>query len=438
MRKIYKCETYFTNIMKSTQLLRDQKQELELEIKNKKIIKRQANNNFEDILNSKLIKVISGVRRCGKSIFSYMLLKDKNFAYINFDDERVVNIDTNQILSSFYEIYGKDLKYIFLDEIQNLENWELFVNRLHRAGFNLLITGSNAKLLSKELATHLTGRHITIELFPFSFSEYLKAINFKEDIQTSKGISLIKYELKNYLNFGGFPEIVVEKENSKIYIRELYRKIIERDIVYRYNISYKQTFREIAMSCLSNPGRKISYNKLKKQFGLGSEHTVKNYLFYLEEAYLIFLLNKYSFKPIEIQKSQKKIYAIDTGIINHLSLKFSEDYGHVFENTVAVELLRRKSFNPNLGIFYWKNTSHEEVDFIVKDGLIITQLIQVCYDIEDYDTKKREVRSLLKACKDLKCNNLVVINESYENEEEFNGNKIKFIPLWKWLLFNKL
>lgn len=367
-----------------------------------------------------------------------MLLDDKNFAYINFDDERLVPFNTNQIVSSFYDIYGKNFEFVFLDEIQNLEHWELFVNRLHRSGLNVFITGSNSNLLSKELATHLTGRHMTIELFPFSFMEYLRAKDFTEDIKTTKGISSIQHELNSYIELGGFPEIIVEKENPKIYTRELYKNIIERDVINRYNITYKKTFKEIAMNILRNPARLISYNKIKKHFNLGSEHTVKNYLSYLEETYLVFLVNKFSHKPVEIEKSEKKTYIIDSGIINILSTKFSKEYGHIYENIVAVELLRQKSFNPDLKIYYWKNAQQEEIDFVIKNGVKIESLIQVCYNIEDIKTKERKIRILIKASKELKCNNLLMITEEYEAEEEINWfktkRKIQYVPLWKWLL----
>lgn len=420
--------------MKLTLILKDQRKELEKYLKDKRIITREAQRYFKNIINSKLIKVTTGVRRCGKSVLTYMLLQNKTFAYMNFDDERLLNLDTNQILSSFHEIYGKSLKAVFLDEIQNLERWELFVNRLKRLGFNVYVTGSNARLLSKELATHLTGRHITIELFPFSFREYLKAVEFREDIETTEGKASLNRELKNYINNGGFPEIIVEKEDPKLYLRELYRKIIERDVVDRYDISYKKTFREIAMSLLSNPGRSISYNKIKKQFRLGSDHTVKNYISYLEESYLIFLLNRFSYKPVEVEKSEKKVYVIDTGIINNVSLRFSKDLGPIYENMIAIELLRKKSFNPNLEIYYWKDTHHREIDFVLKEGLNVKQLIQVCYNIDDYDTKEREIKALIKASKELRCNNLLIITEDKEEEEKINKKKIKYIPLWKWLL----
>ncbi|MBI2507680.1 ATP-binding protein [Candidatus Woesearchaeota archaeon] len=420
--------------MELTLLLRDQKRELDDWLKKKKIVEREAHESFKDVVASKLIKVIIGARRCGKSVLSYAFLQNEKFAYMNFDDERLTKFDTDEILSSFQEIYGKNVKNILFDEIQNLDKWELFSNRLKRQGFNIYITGSNSRLLSKELATHLTGRHITIELFPFSFKEYLKAMDFKEDTETTIGKGAIKRELENYLNNGGFPEVVVEKEDPKRYLRELYGRIVERDIISRYDIAYKKTFREIAIVLLSNPGRKISYNKIKKQFNIKSEHTIKNYISYLEEAYMIFLLNRFSFKPVEIEKSEKKIYAIDTGIINNVSIKHSQDYGRLYENLVALEFLRKKSFNPNLEFYYWKNIQHEEVDFVVKEKLKVGQLIQVCYDISDIDTKKRELRALLKASKELKCSNLLVITEDKEGEEKIKNKKIKYIPLWKWLL----
>ncbi len=436
-RKIYKYKE-FIRLVELITLLRDQKRELRELLKDKKIIKREAQAHYKDVQKSHLIKVIIGVRRCGKSVLANSFLQGKKFAYMNFDDERLSNYDTTQILSSFYEIYGKDVKILFLDEIQNLERWELFANRLQRLNFDVYITGSNSKLLSKELATHLTGRHIEIELFPFSFREYLRAINFKEEIESSIGKSLIKHELKNYLDNGGFPEIIVEKEDSRRYLRDLYGKIIERDVINRYDISYKKTFKEIAMALLSNPGGRISYNRLKKQFNIKSEHTVKNYISYLEEAYLIFLLNRFSYKPVEIEKSEKKVYAIDTGIINNVSIKFSNDYGRLYENSVAIELLRKKSFNSNLYIYYWKNEKHEEVDFVIKENLKVKQLIQVCHEIDNIKTKEREVRALLKAGKELKCNNLLVITEDMEEEkqEEWFGikRKVKYLPLWKWLI----
>ncbi len=432
LRKIYK-SSLFPAIMEIASVLRDQKQELKEREIRLRIIPREAEDRFKTLLNSKLIKVVLGVRRCGKSVLSSALLKGKPFAYVNFDDERLREVEANEILAALYQVYGKGFKFLFLDEIQNLDHWELFTNRLHRIGLNLIVTGSNAKLLSKELATHLTGRHLSLELFPFSFREYLKATNFKEEGTTTRGAALLKKELDQYLLNGGFPEIIVEKENPFLYLQELYRKIIERDIVERYEISYKKTFREIARTLISNPGRRVSYNKLKNQFQLGSEHTIKNYLSYLEEAYLLFFLSRFSFKPVEVEKSEKKVYAIDTGMAGSLSLGMTPDRGPSYENAVYLELLRKKSFSSQLEIYYWKNIQHEEVDFLLKENLKIKMLIQVCYDISFPEVKERETRSLLKASRELKCKNLLVITSDYEAEEKKGSATIKFIPLWKWL-----
>ncbi len=419
--------------MEYKRILKDQISELEEMMRSKKIVEREVQTSFKNIISSKLIKITTGVRRCGKSVFTYNILKNK-FGYVNFDDERLININPDEILSTLIEIHGEDLKTIFFDEIQNLKNWELFVNRLKRQGYDIFITGSNSRLLSKELATHLTGRHLSMEMYPFSFKEYLKAINFNKDTETTKGISLLKHELENYILNSGFPEIIVEKENPKIYLRELYRNIINRDIISRHNIAYRKTFKEISLSLLSNPGRVVSYNKLKKQFNLGSEHTTKNYLSYLEEAYLLLPLSKFSYKAKEIEKSEKKVYVIDSGIVNHVSIKTNIAFGFLLENVVAIDLFRKKSFNPDLWLYYFRDYQQNEVDFVLKEGLKVKQLIQVCYSLEDEETRKREIKGLLKASKELKCNNLLIITWDEEDEIKQENKLIKVIPLWKWLL----
>jgi len=306
-----------------------------------------------------------------------LLLKNRNFGYVNFDERELIKTNLDNLLSGVKEVYG-DVKILFLDEIQNVEGWELFVNSLQRKGYNLIITGSNAKLLSKELATHLTGRHIPLEIFPFSFREFLLSRDFKEDLKTTKGESLVKHYLEEYLNIGGFPEVVVKKENPNIYLRNLFYDIVEKDIIARYKIVFKSVIRELAITLISNFTNYISLKKLKEKFGLGSGHTIKNYLDYLKETYLFFFLNKFSFKPIEIEKSNKKIYCIDTGIINSVAIRFSENKGKFLENLVAIELLRRKNywFN-NWEIYYFKDYQQNEVDFLIKENLKIKQLIQV-------------------------------------------------------------
>ncbi|MGC8948664.1 MAG: ATP-binding protein [Thermoprotei archaeon] len=422
-------------ISKIKQILLDQKSELEDRIKRTKIVERELLNSLKEVTSSSLIKVITGVRRSGKSFLTYLLLKDVNFGYANFDDPLLLTVTPNDVLSMLIEIYGRGSSVLFLDEVQNLDKWELFVNRLHRGGYNVFITGSNAKLLSKELATHLTGRHIPIEIFPFSFREYLRSVGFSESLETTRGKSLIKHELMNYMMTGGFPEIVVEKENPKIYLRQLYNDIIEKDIIIRYNIAYKTTFREIALTVLSNFGRYVTFNSIKRQFGLKSDHTAKNYLSYLNESYLIFFINKLSFKPKEVEISPKKSYCIDTGMIQTLAIRFREDWGRIIENLVAIELLRRRSYwFKNWDIYYWRDYQQHEVDFVIKEGLRIKQMIQVTYASDKDEIERRELRSLIKASEQLNCKNLLIITWDYEDNIELDSKKIKFTPLWKWLL----
>ncbi|MBC7113044.1 MAG: ATP-binding protein, partial [Candidatus Methanomethyliales bacterium] len=383
---------------------------MEEKFKRTKVIEREVLSKLKEVMGSNLVKVTTGIRRSGKSFLTYSLLKDSDFGYVNFDEPILLNALAEDVLSSLIEIYGRNLKVIFLDEIQNLEDWELFVNKLQRSGYNVFITGSSAKLLSRELSTHLTGRHIPIEVFPFSFREYLKSVGFNEDLETTRGISLVKHELLNYIERGGFPEVVVEKENPRIYLRQLYNDIIEKDIIFRYNIAYKTTFREIALTALSNFGRQVTYNSLKKQFGLRSDHTAKNYLSYLNESYLIFYINKLSFKPREIEMSPKKIYCIDTGIIKTVSVGFREDFGRIMEDLVAIELLRRRSYwLKGADIYYWRDYQQNEVDFVMKEGTNAKQLIQVTYASGRDEIEKREIRAMIKASEQLNCRDLLII-----------------------------
>lgn len=416
----------------------DQKEEIELLSSRIKIIKRSSFEKYKAYTGSTQVKVIMGVRRCGKSILSYQLLKDKPFAYINFDDEALANLtaeDLNDVLEVFYEVYG-DFKYMLLDEIQNIAGWELFVNRLQRQKFNVIVTGSNANLLSKELSTHLTGRNIPLELYPFSFREFIKYHGvIVEDIGllSTKERGLLKKRLEEYISTGGFPEVVKDPANKKVYLQSLYSDILNKDIIIRYKIKFSKTLREIANSLMSNTASHVSFNKIKNMFHLKSVHTALNYMSFLEESFLFFLVPRFSYKAKERAIAARKIYAIDTGMIGALSVSFSRNIGKIYENMVFLELKRRSSMGQS-EISYWQDIYQNEVDFVVKEGRKIKELIQVCYDAGDYDTKKREVSALVKSGKELKCRKLIVITDDYEAEETIDGRKIKFIPLWKWLL----
>ena len=383
-------------------------------------------------IKSDLIKVIIGPRRAGKSSFSIRCLnKLSNFGYVNFDDEKLVDTTNyNEIISAVEDVYSKP-KYLLLDEIQNLAKWELFVNRLQRQGYNLIITGSNSKLLSFELATHLTGRYSSILLFTFSFKEFLK-FNGQEVTETET-----KARLNSYLELGGYPEPLVKKLNYKEYLSTLLDSIIYKDIVKRFKIRSAQGIEDLSSYLISNIAKDYSYNTLMQVTKCKSVHTVEKYLNYLEESFVLFKLHRFSFKVKEQINSPKKIYCFDNGFISAKAFKISRDIGRIYENTVAIKL-KKLELEGKISVFYWKNQQQQEVDFVIKKHAKVKQLIQVCYDITDLVVKKREIRTLILASKELKCRNLLVITNDYEaeNDKEWFGvkRKIKFIPLWKWLL----
>ena len=415
------------------QVIKRQKLEKE-QITNSDLVKRDVAGNIGTYLNKDIIKVVTGVRRSGKSIFCFMMLEGANVGYVNFDEKEMADLENyDEILKYIKEFYG-DVEYLFLDEVQNLDNWELWVNSLQRRGYNLLITGSNAKLLSRELATHLTGRHISVELFPFSFREYLDAVKFLPmDEYTEEEKGMVLNHLKKYMEVGGFPEVVVKGYDHK-YLQTLFDSIILKDVVQRHNVRYPDDLYNLARFLISSFSNEISYTKLKNTLKFRSVNTVKNYIGYLEDTYLVFHLDRFSFKQREQINSPKKIYAIDTGMANAHAFRFSENIGNLMENVVAVEFLRRISAaSSRIEMYYWKDPQHREVDFVIKEGADVSLLIQVCYDIDDPKTKERELRSLDRGASELNCSDLLVITWDYENMEEFKGNNIRFVPLWKWL-----
>jgi len=388
-------------------------------------------------LDSDILKVITGSRRVGKSVFSILLLREKNFAYLNFDDENLLKVTNyDEIIKAIFEIYPQP-EFVLFDEIQNLENWELFVNKLQRRGFNLVLTGSNAKLLGKELTTTLTGRYIPVEIFPFSFREFLCAKEFeiKKEIPVLPEVKGKILNLLNaYLKHGGFPEIVVKNLEPKIYLETLFDAILFRDVVKRYKVRFPQKIYDLATYLVSNFASLFSFTKLKNILEFRSINTAEKYMRYLENSYLIFTLNRFSFRVKEQIKTPKKVYLVDNGFILAKSSQFSKDSGKLMENLVFIEILRG-GYKPNKDVFYYKTSTGKEVDFVLKKGVEIETLIQVCYGIDDLETKKREMKSLIEASNELNCNDLLIITWDYEEEEEFKNKKIRFLPLWKWLLF---
>ena len=409
-----------------------QKQELDSKAKERYIMRK---SDFGKTASS-MIKVIIGPRRAGKSFFAVHFLKAQgNFGYVNFDDEQLAEAeDYDEIVNAMNSVYGNP-KTVLFDEIQNLPKWELFANRLQRQGYNLVITGSNSKLLSKELAAHLTGRHFLINIFPFSFREYLNFVKGEtgRDLTTSE----IKEKLSEYIVYGGYPEPLVKKMDYKEYLSTLFNSIVYKDIVKRHRIRFANEIEDMAFYLLSNIASEYSYNSLAKVTKIKSVHTLQKYAGYLEEAFIFFSISRFSYKVKEQISSIKKLYCFDNGFVYSKAFQGSPNEGKLYENAVASEL-KKEEMDNKLSVYYWKNVQQEEVDFVVKKGTKVVQLIQVCFDVRNPKAKDREVRALIKASKELKCKDLLVITENYSAEEskQWFGmkGKIKFVPLHKWLL----
>ncbi|MCX9083612.1 MAG: hypothetical protein CVT48_06430 [Thermoplasmata archaeon HGW-Thermoplasmata-1] len=422
------------DIEKIKRIIREQRVELKEILGSGQMIKREIPiEGLKTSLSAPNILAIIGVRRCGKSTFSAMLGGDRNYGYLNFDDERLLGMatgDLNQVLQAFYELYGNDLDFLILDEIQNVPGWELFANRLRRTK-RVILTGSNANLLSGELATHLTGRHVAFTMYPFSFKEFLKVRGIDADLYSTKSIAEIRNALQEYIKIGGFPEADILGRGI---VSGIYGDIVHKDIVLRHRVRNVGALSEMANHLVSMFSREFTYKALMRISGIKSINTVRNYMGYLESSYLIFSLKRFSFKLKEQSMAPRKVYCVDTGIINSAAFKFSEDRGRMMENIVAVELLRRISYFGNGEIFYWKDHQNREVDFVVKSGNPGGSLIQVTYASTREGIEEREIKNLVRASGELGCSDLLLITWDYEGEEVVDGKKIKIIPLWKWLL----
>lgn len=380
---------------------------------------------------NKLIRVIVGPRRAGKSTFAFQWLKDKNFAYVNFDDDRLSeNVSGDKMIEAVKAVYG-DTPHLLLDEIQNIPRWELFVNRLQRQGYQLVITGSNSQLLSSELATHLTGRFAEHQILPFSFREYLTAgnINPNEPVNLPEARGLILNHLDQYIKEGGYPEIVVDRLDPKSYLKTLFESILFKDIVKRYKVRFAQKLSDLGHYLMTNHSSEYSFSRLSKLLGFRSIHTVENYVCYLEQAYLTFSINRYSPSLKSQIKSPKKAYAYDNGMIHAVKFDTSPDTGRLLENLVGIELKRRRQ-----EFYSYQTEDNKKVDFAVKQGVSVRQLIQVCHDLSDHRTKQREFKALAKTADELKCRSLLVLTWAQKGGEEYKGYRIACQPVWEWLL----
>lgn len=420
------------------QILRDQREELNSTDFGQFISRREE--QLID-LDSPVAQIVIGVRRCGKSTLCQKVLKQSGvaFAYANFDDATLASLkatDQNMLLETLYRIYG-NFTHLFLDEVQNIDKWPLFVNRLLRQKIRLVLTGSNANLLGDDLSTHITGRYNDIRLYPFSFADYCAAKSIDTKTPTTKHEGIRKYALDQYLMQGGMPETFGMKNQNR-YIHSLLDAIINKDICKRYKIRYKKTLQQIANGLLDRFCQEVNFQDVQNTYALSSIHTAKNYVSYVEKAYLIRLIPRYSFKSIERQ-NQRKAYVIDPAFIStHDDMLQTDSWGWRLENIVCIELLRRMEYATQ-ELFYIRENRSYEVDFAVVDRGRVTELVQVCYDFEQPTTKlyNREIGGLLKGAAATRCNNLTLIVMHGKSREIKEGeHTIRCISVTEWLLNN--
>ncbi|MFH1288860.1 MAG: ATP-binding protein [bacterium] len=418
------------------------KKQLDTGIKRKEYVERS-----KQLSGTKQTLVITGARRSGKSFIMKELAneiigsgKNKNeILLINFEDPRFIQLDI-KLLQQVYETYleyldPKGAPYVFLDEIQEIEGWEKWVRTFQELQKGkVCVSGSNAKLLSKELGTLLTGRHLDMEVFPLSFKEFLsfKGIFIKDDMDIVSQRTKLKNLFNEYLEFGAFPEVVLSGQKQDILLH-YFDDILNKDLVNRFKIRKPKKLKALTKYYLSNLSNLITFNSLEKFLGISMD-TIEKFSGYLEDAYLVSFVKRFSFKVKEQEKSPRKVYCIDTGLANAVGFRFSENSGRLLENIVFLEFKRRQSKNSKIEIYYWKDVQHREVDFVLKEGLKVTQLVQVCQQLGDFKIRERETSSLLKAMDEFAINEGLIISEDAEEELSLEGKKIKIVPLWKWLL----
>lgn len=394
--------------------------------------KSYERNKLDKIPVDNEITIISGVRRCGKSTLLNQIrhkTKEKDY-FINFDDDRLIRfeVDDFQLLyETFIELFGKQ-KTFYFDEIQNIESWERFVRRLHDYGNKIYITGSNAYMLSKELGTHLTGRYYHIELYPFSFDEFLKSkkvLYSDEMLYTTEGkAKLLRYYFE-YFKTGGFPAYLQNKNRD--YLKSLYESIIYRDVLVKNKITNEKQILELVYYIVSNVSCLISYNSLTKVIDIKNATTVKEYLHYLQNTYLIFLVNKFDYSLKKQIQNPKKIYFIDNALANVIGFYFSENKGHALENSVFIELKRRTK-----EVFYHRNK--KECDFVITEKRKVVQAIQVSTSIFDDKTRTREIEGLYEAMEIYDLKEGLIITEDEKETIDYNDKKIEVVPVWEWML----
>ncbi len=398
------------------------------ELMSRPYLTRRSNQDTDLLLNSSLIKLITGPRRVGKSTQALLMLRDKNFAYLNFDNYSLLEAwDANLVMRMLDDVYP-GYEYILLDEVQNLDGWDLWVSELYRLGKNLVITGSNAKMLSSEMATVLTGKYLQVEMLPFSLEEFFDWNKLNLHMLKPEDITNSFVLTDDYLRNGGYPEVVASRQLTRSYLDTLFDSIIWKDVAKRHNVRNVTDLNNLAMYLVSNFCNPVSANDLTTELGFSSVNTTKKYMDYLHEPYLFYYLSRYNNKLKLMKKAPRKVYVVDNGFVASKAFSLSDNLGRLLENQVFIEFVRR-GYDVEKSMFYYRSRNDKEVDFVLRKGTHIECLVQVCYDMSSPKTEKREVDSIVECAGELKCSNLFIITNSDKRTIEKDGYKIDVVPI---------
>ena len=401
------------------------------ELLSRQYLTRRSNHDEDMLLNSHLIKLITGPRRVGKSTQALLMLRNKNFAYLNFDSQQLLDAwDANLVMRMLDDVYpGYD--YLLLDEVQNLEGWDLWVSELYRIGKNLVITGSNAKMLSSEMATVLTGKYLQVEMLPFSLEEFfdwnkLELHNLKPEQDAES-----KVLTDDYMRNGGYPEVVASRQLVRSYLDTLFDSIVWKDVAKRHNVRNITDLNNLAMYLVSNFCNPLSANELSEELGFSSVNTTKKFMDYLHEPYLFYYLSRYNNKLKLMKKAPRKVYVVDNGFVAAKAFSLSEKLGRLLENQVFIELIRQ-GYDTEKTMFYYRSRNDKEVDFVLRKETRVERLVQVCYDLSSPKTEKREVDSIVECAGELKCSNLTIVTKEDERTIDKDGYTINVLPISKF------
>lgn len=398
------------------------------ELLSRTYLTRRNNQNVDLLLSSHLIKLITGPRRVGKSTQALLMLRGKNFAYLNFDSQPLLDAwDADLVIRMLDDVYP-GYEYLLLDEVQNLDAWDMWVSELYRKGVNLIITGSNARMLSSEMATVLTGKYLQVKMLPFSLEEFFDWNKLDLHALKSEQMAEMSVLTDDYLRNGGYPEVVASRQLTHSYLDTLFDSIIWKDVAKRHNVRNITDLNNLATYLASNFCNPVSANDLTEELGFSSVNTTKKYMDYLQEPYLFYYLPRYNNKLKLMNKAPRKVYIVDNGFVAAEAFSLSENLGRLLENQVFIELIRR-GYDIEKTMFYYRSRNDKEVDFVLRKGTHIEQLVQVCYDMSSPKTEKREVDSIVECAGELKCNNLVIVTYNDKRIIEKGGYIINVVPI---------